>query len=273
MAFPYPGGKKLLTPFLLELIPEHSSYIEVFGGSATLLINKKRSTLEVYNDIDSSVVNLLLVIRDYPKKFKHKLLYTPYSRKVYEIAISDYKPKVIGRDITCAINFFFLLQASYNARIGAGFQSTNRTKRMVNDTWKNRSKNILDIARRLSGVLIECQDFREIIDRYDYPDAFFFCDPPYYGKEKYYVNDFSKRDHLDLCKILKNIDGKFLLTYNKCTKIKRLYRKFYIIEEDAITSVDLKAKKRQIQTHLIIANYDISDMQYSPFVPEKIYEI
>jgi len=32
-AFPYPGGKTLLTDWIVEQIPDHHVYVEPFGGS------------------------------------------------------------------------------------------------------------------------------------------------------------------------------------------------------------------------------------------------
>jgi len=54
---------------LLPLIPKHHTYVEVFGGAANLLLAKEPSAVEVYNDIDSGLVNFFRVIRD-KDKFK-----------------------------------------------------------------------------------------------------------------------------------------------------------------------------------------------------------
>ena len=45
------GGKGLLVTKLLELMPEHKVYVEVFGGGASLLFGKKPAKVEIYNDI------------------------------------------------------------------------------------------------------------------------------------------------------------------------------------------------------------------------------
>jgi len=49
---------------LLPLIPKHHTYVEVFGGAANLLLAKDPSPVEVYNDIDSGLVNFFRVLRD-----------------------------------------------------------------------------------------------------------------------------------------------------------------------------------------------------------------
>ena len=57
-------------------------------------------------------------------------------------------------------------------------------------------------------------DYKDIINKYDSKSTFFYIDPPYKGKEEYYINhDFSKETHKELAEFLNNIKGKFLLSY------------------------------------------------------------
>ena len=58
------GGKRYIVPHLLKLMPPHKLYVELFGGGAALLFSKPPSPIEVYNDIDSNLVNLFRVLRD-----------------------------------------------------------------------------------------------------------------------------------------------------------------------------------------------------------------
>jgi site-specific DNA-adenine methylase len=54
----------------------------------------------------------------------------------------------------------------------------------------------------------------------------FYLDPPYYKKEFYYKNHnfLNPQNHIDLSNILKNIDGKFLLSYQNNDFIIDLYK-------------------------------------------------
>ena len=61
-------------------------------------------------------------------------------------------------------------------------------------------------------------------------DTLFYLDPPYHTTEKYYGDKFKKEDHLKLCNLLKNVKGKFILSYNNDDFIKDLYKEFTIIE-------------------------------------------
>ena len=80
------GGKGNMTSKLLPFIPDHITYVEVYGGGASLLFAKPPSKVEVYNDLNYDLVNLFRVIRD-PSKFEKlqtMLSLTPYSRWEWE---------------------------------------------------------------------------------------------------------------------------------------------------------------------------------------------
>jgi len=64
------GGKGKMVKKLLPLIPQHKIYVEVFGGGASLLFAKEPSPVEVYNDLNSDLVNFFRVLRD-PKLTGH----------------------------------------------------------------------------------------------------------------------------------------------------------------------------------------------------------
>src|SRR5579862_9703232 len=86
--FPYYGGKTMMLPALLQLLPPHQTYVEAFGGSGTLLLNKGRSEneLEIYNDFESELVNFFTVLRDRGRELEAALTLTPFSREEYNTA-------------------------------------------------------------------------------------------------------------------------------------------------------------------------------------------
>ena len=63
-ALRYHGGKWKIAPWIIKHFPEHDCYVEPYGGGASVLLRKRPSFLEVYNDVFGSVVNFFKVLRE-----------------------------------------------------------------------------------------------------------------------------------------------------------------------------------------------------------------
>jgi site-specific DNA-adenine methylase len=74
-----------------------------------------------------------------------------------------------------------------------------------------------------NSVFCYNKDYKEIIKKYDGENTFFSCDPPYYQKTYYKYNFLKKENHIELANILKNIKGKFLLSYQDKPLMRELY--------------------------------------------------
>lgn len=82
---------------------------------------------------------------------------------------------------------------------------------------------ITNACARLQKVVIENKDFEKLIDQYDRPESFFYCDPPYFETEDYYEDvGFTKDDHIRLA------DSSVRLRENICyrTTTARRYASF-----------------------------------------------
>lgn len=90
-------------------------------------------------------------------------------------------------------------------------------------------KDVKDTFTRLKRVYIENLDFEKLIKKYDKSHTVFYCDPPYIDSRKYVV-DFTNEDHIRLAEILKNIQGKFLLSINNHELAYELYKDFNIVD-------------------------------------------
>jgi DNA adenine methylase len=114
------------------------------------------------------------------------------------------------------------------------------------------------IAQRLAHVHIDHKDFRACINSYDRPDTTFYCDPLYYGAVPYRkgIPPFMDCDHEDLAKLLANVHGKWLLTYNDHPRIRELYEGFKTYEVVTRLNTDKMATaNRRPFRQLIIRNY------------------
>jgi DNA adenine methylase len=222
------GGKYQLAPWIISQMPKHVTYVEPFGGGAHVLIRKAPSKLDVYNDINDSVLVLFRVLADEEKarRLLHAIEFTPCSRKHFkETRDGLYKP-FSEDDLNHAYKTCVLAVQSFaggwqGRQPGWGYKK-NSSSQIT--SWNNFPGRLSAIIPRLKGVQLEHLDFRECIKKYDGPDVLFYCDPPYIGFEKEYRGFcFGEQDHRDLAELLNRIKGKAMLSYYHHALLSELY--------------------------------------------------
>jgi len=248
----YIAAKAALAPRLVALLPPHRVYAEPFGGAAHVLVRKERSLIEVYNDTDDRLVNLFQVLRDHHDDLAARLRWTLYARSAHAAwrRISG-----VGDPIEQALRTFYLLQSSM---AGDMTSSWSYSRMRAHARHYEGSKELLAaVAGRFRGVAIENRDFRQVIAAWDSADTVFFCDPPYYGRAGSQFWRFSEKDHADLAALLREIEGKALVTYYDHPEIRRLYQGWSIIEHDRPRrGSNLFGRQASRVCELIILNYD-----------------
>ena len=213
------GGKGNMVAKFLPLLPPHHTYVEPFGGGASLLFAKEPSPVEVYNDIDSGLVTLFRVLRD-PEKFQrfYRLVQlTPYSREEYDFCRRTWAD--VEDEVERAYRFYVVARMSFSGCWGSSwsFAVTHSTRGMADpvSNWLAAIEQLPQIHQRLMRVQIEHKDFREVFATYDTPDTLFYCDPPYVPDTRRgggYPHEMTLEDHKDLVEILLNIQGMALLS-------------------------------------------------------------
>lgn len=248
----YMGGKSLLARKIIPQIPAHHCYCEVFAGAAWLLFKKEESDVEIINDINTDLVTLYRVVKLHLEEFIRYLKWILVARDEFD-RFKKENPETLT-DIQKAVRFYFLLKSGFAARI---------EKPCFNIATSSRPRlNLLRIEEelsavhlRLSRVYVENKPYDAIIKRFDRPDTFFYCDPPYYGFEDYYGKGiFSREDFLTLRDLLGGIQGKFILSINDTPEIRKIYKGFRTeVVETSYMAAGADKKKRV--TELLIMNY------------------
>ena len=80
---------------------------------------------------------------------------------------------------------------------------------------------------RLRDVQIECLPYEEILERYDRPTTLFYLDPPYYARKLYRFN-FSESDFRLLSERLSKLRGRFMLSLNDVSEVRKIFSGFHI---------------------------------------------
>lgn len=177
----YRGGKWRMADWIIGHMPQHKVYVEPFGGGASVLLRKKPSQCEVYNDLDDDIVNLFAVLRDpaQAEQLARQIDLTPFARAEF-----------YGAYATCADPVEQARRTLVRAQMGfgsagatkghTGFRGTGgRQKNHETNLWDQQPDRIMAAARRLKMAIIENRDALECIKYYDTPDTLLFVDPPY----------------------------------------------------------------------------------------------
>lgn len=244
------GGKRLLRKEILSRFPagEIGRYIEVFGGAGWILFAKEHSPkqLEVFNDINSELINLYRCVKFHNEELQRELQWLLSSREQFYDYLEQKNVRGLT-DIQKAARYLYLIKIS--------FGSNRRTFATTSKTITNVSNILPEVSNRLKGVVIENKDFSDLIKVYDRESALFYLDPPYVGAERHYDASFTENDHYRLREILEGVKGRFILSYNDASFIRELYSDFSI---EAITrheTLSTKANNSGQYAEVIIRNY------------------
>lgn len=241
MLIPYVGEKSKFANFITPNIPKDiTTYVEPFGGVMgiffSLDFSKFKSINFVYNDINFLNFNLFNQLKK-DSEFLNSIINIKVDKQRYLKSLKDI---TLNNNLNkLAIDWLIVLTCSSPYEIGK-------------DSWRKDSEfEIFKIKYKaykyhLNKITsIENLDYKDIIKKYDSESSFFYVDPPYMGKEKYYINhNFSKESHKELAEVLNNIKGRFLLSYYYFDGIEELY-----------SSCRFESKMTIMGTEYIIMNY------------------
>ncbi len=275
---PYFGGKKFVVPYLAKFIPPHRVYVEVFGGMACFLLNKPKSPIEIYNDIDGDLVRLFRTIRDkwegiyerYKWLLPSRELFLEWQRKW----VSGWRPE---DDCEHAAIMIYLGGLIVKGFAGGTSMSTRAIVpgcvgvtsisdgRLMLDSHEKIYKWLRRLHSRLARVMIERLDYRECIRKYDGPETFFYLDPPYLKsmekhKSEYAISgSWSYDDYRELKRVLDGVEGKWLMNHAENDFIEDLFNEYYILKVKVVRSTQTKrhGEKREYYTEMLIANYPL----------------
>lgn len=212
----YYGGKSYMTDILISEFPkDFKTYVEGFGGGASILFQKPQTGIEVYNDLGENVYSLFHVLADKEKfsRLKERMDLTFYSAQLREEYKEKLKTKLSVEDR--AYYFLCVNRMSFNG-VG-GFSTTDVVRRNMSKStsdFLSMIDKLPQIHNRLSSVIIEHRDIFDLIDKWDRDDVFMYLDPPYVkstrSSSQTYEVEMSDEEHKKLvervlrckCKVL-----------------------------------------------------------------------
>lgn len=215
----------MLAPWIIQHFPPHLVYVEPYAGGASVLLRKPRSHGEVYNDLNSEVVNLFQVLRDPERcaQLREALDFTPYSRVEWERSYELTDDPVEAARRLVVRSYMGHGSAAVNRGHSTGFRANSSRRGTVPARdWANKPASLPAVTERLRGVTIECRPALQIIEVHDAADTLFYVDPPYVadtrrryamkGVRQCYAHEMEDDDHRELADSLKVVKGMVVLS-------------------------------------------------------------
>lgn len=219
---PWPGSKRRLAPQLLKLFPEHVCYVEPFCGAAAMLFAKEPSKAEVINDINGELCNLYRVVRHHLDELVRHFRWVLNARQEWEWSkVADVRTLT---DVQRAARFYFMQRSAFGGKVsGQTFGTSATAPARIN--LLRIEEDLSETHLRLARVTIENIGWQQVMTRYDRPDTFFFCDPPYWQTEGYGV-EFGWEHYEALASTMAGLKGKAMMTINDHPAIRKLFAQF-----------------------------------------------
>lgn len=281
MAISYIGGKSRISKWIIPYIPKDIEiFSECFSGMMWVFLKMNLEEYPnlktvVYNDFNKLNSNLFKCIKQYDKLWdelnkypcqqkgventpkEHIELFNKFQKEVFrdDLVLGD-EP-----DFDIAVKYVFVLTQIFSG-------SKPSTSKFMDYKGKYKSK-VLVFMDKLKNPLyrkhfdkitfVENMDFQDVIEKYDSQKTYFYCDPPYWKTENLYSNhEFNKDTHERLANCLKNIKGKFSLSYYDFPQLSIWFPKneYRWVSQDFKKAAGAKKDgKQSTGTELLIMNY------------------
>jgi DNA adenine methylase len=238
--FRYPGGKSKLKTQIYEYFNAEAQGLEYrepfFGGGSIGLkfVEDNPNWNKVWiNDKDAGVASLWTSVIRHPDELKQMVQDFVPSIEMFD----KFKEELLsGEEFETVIHGFKKLAIHQTSYSGLGVKSggplggrEQKSAYKIDCRWSPDyiCKKIDRLHKLFSTLKIReekctCLDFTDLILCED--EAFLYLDPPYYIKgNDLYQHGFTEKDHERLAEALQKSTNPWVLSYDDCEEIRKLY--------------------------------------------------
>ncbi len=277
----YIGGKARISKWIVPFIPKDiETYVESFSGMFWVFFKmdlKEYPNLKtvVYNDFNGLNANLFECCKEYDtlwgelSKYPCQQLGVDDTPIEYVEMFNDFQKEIFHSGVTITQENKFEIASKYVYVLTQIFSGSKpETSSYMDYKGKYRCKVLIFMDKLKNNeyrkhfdkiTFVENMDFEDVIKKYDNEKTYFYVDPPYWKTENYYSNhDFDRNDHERLANTLKQIKGKFSLSYYDFPILKQWFPKHEYVWETKEFAKAAAAKsgvKQNMGKELLIMNY------------------
>jgi len=277
----YIGGKARIGKWIVPQIPtDIETYVEGFSGMFWVFFNMELDKFPnlktvVYNDYNRLNANLMGWAKQYDILWDELAKYPCQQMNVidtppeYAEMFKQYQKEVFNSDLVITDENSLEIAGKYVYVLTQVFSGSKPETAAYTDYKGKYRCKVLIFMDKLKNpkyrehfdriTFVENLDFEQVVKKYDSITTYFYMDPPYWKTENYYSNhDFDVKDHIRLAECIKNIQGKFSLSYYEFPKLLEWFPKdqYNWIQKNFKKAAAAKKDGTQNEgTELLIMNY------------------
>lgn len=250
------GGKFYLCDWIIGHFPdgyEQMTYVEGFGGAGSVLLNKKRSVKEVYNDLHGPTANIFLNLVTKPDELIgaiSKLEYSEESFKTAKLASLVFEYGTLHS----AVSELVMRRMSR----GGMKQHFSWSERLRGgrpgdlNAWETFKNLLPKIAERLKGVEVSNKDATDLVQENKNPDTLIYLDPPYVKttrtSKSVYDCEMTDEEHRLLAAAATTSSAKVIVSGYDCPLYQELYKGWRVITKEVPNNAGQgKTKQRRVE--------------------------
>jgi DNA adenine methylase len=258
----YHGGKNYLNKWIISHFPsdyQTYTYVEPFGGAASVLINKEKSPIEILSDTDLSIIQIFRALRDEPTEFMRRLHLLKYCEETFLKAVAR-SDKPFDDYLDHAVNDYTLRRMSRGG-LKKAFSWSNRKrggKPGEINAWETALEVLPVISQRIKEVYLFNNPALDIIKIFNNKNTLLYADPPYLPETRRSKNayecEMTTEQHIELARSLNSFQGKVVLSGYPSALYARLY-KDWNTETRKIANHSSQKKTKDVKTEIIYWNF------------------
>ena len=266
------GGKRqLLKQFRLlnlyppeDFNPDEHAYFEPFVGGGAVFFDLLPEKAEL-SDLNAELVTTYNVIKNDVEALIKSLSQHKYEKEYY-LNVRSWDPQSLS-DIEVASRFIYLNRTGFNGmyRVNSKGKFNVPFGRYSNPSICDE-ENLRRVSDALQGVVINCQDYKKVLDKARKSDFIYF-DPPYYPLNRtssftsYTAESFLEDEQTELRNAFLELHkrGCFVMLSNSDTNfINDLYSNMEGVKVNRVQagrSINSKGSKRGKISEVLVTNY------------------
>ncbi|WP_298891319.1 DNA adenine methylase [Acinetobacter sp.] len=259
-ALRYPGGKAKFAPFVKKLIQENNlygDYFEPYAGGAgvalELLFSGHCKRIHI-NDYDIAIYNFWKSIVDDTENFLRLLCDVDVTIEEWYRQKDVLNNPLLYSPLEHGFATFFLNRTNRSGILKGGViggKLQNGSYRLDARFNKINLMNRIEKIGCFSGKIhVYNENTVSLLDRIDSllpKGSLIYLDPPYYRKgQDLYRNYYQHQDHVDIKEKLDSVSTPWIVSYDNCSEIKKIYKGCYGLEYQLNYSAYNKVKGSEI---------------------------